>query len=322
MFHIDLDTPTTQLQDYLNSHNWLVPNEKLLSLEKPGEGNMNVVLRVHTNVRSFILKQSRPYVQKYQQIEAPLERIEVEHQFYEAIQNDQIKDHIPRILAHNKSEHLLMMEDLGECQDMTTLYDQRKIENESFERLIQIVNTIHNSNPTDFPKNLVLRRLNHQHMFVLPFLEDNGFQLDEVQEGLQDLSLPYKRDKSLVQVVQSLGEKYLSQGKTLLHGDYYPGSWMAVGDKVFVIDPEFSFMGFAEFDLGVMAAHLTMATQDHSYLNRIIHAYQRPVDTKLVAQMAGIEIMRRLIGLAQLPLKRSLEEKDLLMQMAKKMILD
>ena len=48
------------------------------------------------------------------------------------------------------------------------------------------------------------------------------------------------------------GERYLAEGSTLLHGDYYPGSWMTVDDAVFVIDPEFSFKGFPEFDLGVM----------------------------------------------------------------------
>jgi 5-methylthioribose kinase len=37
--------------------------------------------------------------------------------------------------------------------------------------------------------------------------------------------------------------------------------------------------------------------------------------------VAGIEIIRRLIGLAQLPLQRSIEEKDYLLQHARKMIL-
>ncbi|MGS0526226.1 hypothetical protein ACU8V7_14710 [Zobellia nedashkovskayae] len=78
MTAIDTNTPLEELQNYLQSKEWLHTAEKLTAVEKPGDGNMNVVLRVITDQRSFILKQSRPYVQKYQQVEAPLDRITVE----------------------------------------------------------------------------------------------------------------------------------------------------------------------------------------------------------------------------------------------------
>ncbi|TFG71242.1 MAG: hypothetical protein E4H26_12695 [Flavobacteriales bacterium] len=69
--------------------------------------------------------------------------------------------------------------------------------------------------------------------------------------------------------VRTIGQKYLSPGETLLHGDYYPGSWMTVGDQFYVIDPEFGFVGFAEFDLGVMVAHLIMATMEVEKLDLV-----------------------------------------------------
>ena len=123
-------------------------------------------------------------------------------------------------------------------------------------------------------------------------------------------------------VVETLGVKYLSEGSTLIHGDYYPGSWITEDDNIYIIDPEFSFLGFAEFDLGVMAAHLIMATSDSSYLDFVLKKYQGCIDKKWVHQIVGIEIMRRLIGLAQLPLERTLQEKEYLLQMARKMILE
>jgi len=46
------------------------------------------------------------------------------------------------------------------------------------------------------------------------------------------------------------------------------------------------------------------------------------LNANLLAKVAGIEIMRRLIGLAQLPLKRSIEEKKLLLEMARTLILN
>ncbi|MGB5169795.1 MAG: hypothetical protein WBN69_00040, partial [Eudoraea sp.] len=75
------------------------------------------------------------------------------------------------------------------------------------------------------------------------------------------------------------------------------------------------------FDLGVMIAHSIMGNMDLKVIGVVIDRYQSGAELSLVEQVAGVEIMRRLIGLAQLPLKRSLKEKDYLLRMAKKMIL-
>ena len=323
MLNININFPIFDLQQYLDGLGWLnSPKERVLRIEKPGEGNMNVVLRITTSERSFILKQSRPYVQKYPQIAAPLNRIQVEQEFYKNIKGDGINPHIPKILGFSTSENLLMLEDLGQCEDMTSLYKKRKIKDSKLEELVTILAIIHETkDPVDFPANLEMRQLNHQHIFILPFLKDNGFQLNDVQNGLQELSVPYKKDKQLKRIVNQIGNKYLSKGETLLHGDYYPGSWMTKGNRLYVIDPEFSFVGFAEFDLGVMAAHLIMATMNQNYMDKVLKKYKGFSDTKLTSQIAGIEIIRRLIGLAQLPLERSIKEKDYLLKMAHKMIL-
>ena len=203
---------------------------------------------------------------KYQQITAPVERIAVEKNFYQAVRDNAVNVHIPTILGYDSAENLLLLEDLGHCEDMVSIYEQRAIPAKELDKLIFILGLIHRKNvKDDFPDNLEMRRLNHQHIFVLPFLEDNGLDLDDVQPGLQELSVPFKTDAALKSVVDRIGQKYLSPGKTLLHGDYYPGSWMTEADNLYVIDPEFAFPGFAEFDLGVMAAHLVMATGKKDY---------------------------------------------------------
>jgi len=318
--YIDSTSSYKTIQNLLLDQGLIEQGERVLSLKKPGDGNMNVVLRVRTNERSFILKQSRPFVQKYRQIEAPIGRIAVEHQFYKTIQSSELNKNLPATLGFDAKHHILILEDLGHCEDMTSMYATKNIENNTLRKLTSILSLIHNNDPPDsFPYNMEMRRLNHQHIFVLPFLEDNGFQLDDIQEGLQSISIPYKKDDSLTAVVDEIGNKYLSRGNTLLHGDYYPGSWMTEAENIYVIDPEFGFVGFAEFDLGVMTAHIIMATSDASYLESIYDFYDGKADKKLMAQIAGIEIMRRLIGLAQLPLKRSIEEKQYLLELARKM---
>lgn len=295
--------------------------ELITAVSKAGEGNMNVVLRLQTNLRSLILKQSRPYVQKYPQIPAPAERIHTEMAFYRAVQESGIDAHLPKILGFESSDHLILMEDLGQAEDMTALYHKRSIQEKELRTLISVLMKIHQTPvPPDFPENLELRGLNHQHIFVLPFLENNGFDLDSIQPGLQELAKPIKEDGALKQMVSQLGEIYLAAGPVLLHGDYYPGSWLQANDNIYVIDPEFCFVGFPEFDLGVMGAHLVMATQDPTLLDQILEGYTLPKKNTMVRQVAGTEMLRRIIGLAQLPLERSLEEKASLLELAQKFI--
>ncbi len=323
MDYISLSQTPNELTTFLQKKGWLSPKDApVVSIDRAGEGNMNVVLRVKTGHRSFILKQSRPYVEKYRQIPAPLERIAVEHRFYQDIHSSSQQKHFPKILGYDPRDHILMLEDLGRCDDMTSCYAEREIKDNQIHELIHIAKTIHTT-PTakGFPKNLALRKLNHQHIFELPFMTDNGFSLDDVQSGLQALSMPYKRDRQLKEKVKQLGERYLGSGKVLIHGDYYPGSWMTCMDKIYVIDPEFCFIGLAEFDLGVMAAHLIMATMKTDYLDTIGEYYGENVSLELTSQIAGTEIIRRIIGLAQLPLSRTLDEKAYLLQEARNLVI-
>ncbi|MGJ8759684.1 phosphotransferase [Polaribacter sp. HaHaR_3_91] len=323
MKYIDIHTDLKIIKEFLLEINFLKESEEILSAEKPGEGNMNVVLRVTTNQRSFIVKQSRPFVQKYQDIPAPEDRIDVEYQFYKAIESPAITCHIPKVLAYDAKNYVLILEDLGNCEDMSFLYKNRVIETESIQLLVDILSNIHKSEVSNtYPENKELRALNHQHIFVLPFAVDNGFSLDTIQDGLEAVSQAYKNDEKLKEQITLVGERYLSEGTTLLHGDYYPGSWMTKEDEVYVIDPEFSFKGFAEFDLGVMAAHMVMATGNKLMISRIKQAYKLKLDEPLFLQITGIEIMRRLIGLAQLPLERTLEEKKELLEIARLLIID
>lgn len=322
MNYFDSNTNPERLTSFLHQKRWFYPDEKILKLSIPGAGNMNVVLRLWTNKRSVILKQSRPFVQKYQDLAAPLDRIDVEYQFYNTINITTTTVGIPKILHYDATEHLLLLEDLGQCEDLTYIYQTRLVKEQTVLDLIHFLETVHQvPPPTNFPTNIELRKLNHQHIFVLPFAEDNGFDLDNIQEGLQDLSMPYKKDAALQQKALALGKEYLSKGSTLLHGDYYPGSWMQTEQQVYVLDPEFSFVGNAAFDLGVMTAHLIIATLDSRWLDFVATNYTLKLDKQQLQELTGIEIMRRLIGLAQLPLQHSLAEKEALLKLAYQLIL-
>jgi 5-methylthioribose kinase len=176
---------------------------------------------------------------------------------------------------------------------------------------------LHQVQVTEFPDTDGMRILNHEHIFEFPFLEENGFDLNQIQPGLQEASLPYKRDAVLKAKIHSLGQRYLKTGKTLMHGDFYPGSWLEVASGIKIIDPEFGGLGDAEFDLGVFLAHLDLTKQDPKVDQLVQATYNLPLDGDLVQQYRGVELLRRLIGIAQLPVTLNLDEKKSLLARAR-----
>ena len=241
---------------------------------------MNVVLRIKTNFKSFILKQSRSHVKKFAHIKAPLERIFAEHCFYNLVK----KNFLPKVLGFISEDYVLFLEDLTKCRDLNYIYNSRKIDNDKVNKLTLILHNIHiTSAHKNYPTNLTLRKLNHDHIFVLPFLKDNGLQLNNIQEGLEELAIPFKENTDIISRVNNAGKNYLDTGNTLLHGDYYPGSWMERNNNIYIIDPEFTFLGSKEFDLGIMSGHLILATGQISYLKKICDNYPDKIDNNEVA---------------------------------------
>jgi 5-methylthioribose kinase len=174
----------------------------------------------------------------------------------------------------------------------------------------------------NFPDNTELKKLNHTHIFYYPYLEENGFSLDTIQPGLQQVSMKYKTSNLLKEHMKTLGDIYLQKGNTLIHGDYYPGSWLKTETGIKIIDPEFSHYGHAEFDLGVMIAHMKMGHFNSETINKVIRQYEFPqgFSKALFLRFCGVEIMRRIIGLAQLPLDLELAEKSDVLDFAERLI--
>ncbi len=321
-----LENKVAQVESYLRGQNWIQQDEVVQVLEKPGEGNMNFVLRVETNYRSFIIKQARPWVEKFPQIPAPVERGAVEAQFFQILSTEpNFASYNPICLGYDKNSFIIAVEDLGKGTDYSFLYqDNNQLTKEEIQSIAQYLSALHQINPpADFPKNKAMRLLNHEHIFNFPFAEENGFDLDEVQLGLQEMAMSYKKNTALKAIVEATGLLYLSSGKQLLHGDFYPGSWLKTTKGFKVIDPEFGFVGSAEFDAGVLIAHLLMAQQPKEMVQTFRSIYEKQINLNqsLLARYTGIEVLRRLIGIAQLPLPLSLKEKKELLDKAANWIL-
>ncbi len=327
------DADVSTISDYLAETGWVQRDERVEQVTRAGEGNMNCVLRIVTSQRSFILKQSRPWVAKYPNIPAPWNRAAMEARFYRQVEeNRAIAIHIPELVAFDPSEQVLMLEDLEEAHDFTFLYSlsDSGANSEALETLTAFLIALHTSfcdpNLATLFANEEMRRLNHEHIFALPLRIDNGLNLDAITPGFSQVARQLQADDRYCQEITLLAQCYLanSRGTCLLHGDYFPGSWLAARHSVYVIDPEFCFYGPPEWDVGVMVAHLHLAGQHPALIEGVLEQYgdSTALNKRLMNQFAGVEIMRRLMGVAQLPIPYGLERKTELLELSKTLVLE
>ena len=324
----ELTADKASLESYLKGQGWLQLNEKIIALEIPGAGNMNFTLRIKTGERSLIIKQSREYVEKYPQVAAPIERALREAEFYQLISKDNmLSKKMPKLIGVDKKNHVLNLEDLGRGIDYTFLYEKGNIiEEAELKQVMNFIAKLHNTvntRTTDVKlPNREMRNLNYEHIFVFPYQNDNGLNLDDILPGLQTVGDSFKQDETLKKKVKKLGNRYLKDGKNLLHGDYFPGSWLRTKDGIKIIDPEFCFFGEVEFEIGVTLAHLKMANQPDVLIQKALKFYKNhsALEDSLCYQFMAIELLRRILGLAQLPLSLNLEERKRLLNEAREIL--
>lgn len=316
------------LSGYLRSLHVIHEGERVTGREIPGEGNMNYTLRVFTQEGSFILKQARPWVEKYPEIPAPWDRVLSEAEFYGRTRGvSGVREHIPELLAVDAQSRVLVCTDLGSASDFTDIYSDRPPSDLELSELAAWLSSLHNCVFGEAERkrlrNRGMRTLNHEHIFNFPLRVNNGLDLDSITSGLKAKAKEFVEDGIFVKAVQAVDAIYLSDGPTLVHGDFFPGSWLRTETGIHVIDAEFCFFGSGEFDVGVCCAHFCLARLHGSALTRFLQSYSGSTDfdQRLMKQFAGVEIMRRLIGVAQLPLTYGLKEKVELLSLSRRLVL-
>ncbi len=315
------------VESLLMQRGLLAADERVQSCEKPGEGNMNLTIRVRTDRRSIIVKQARPWVEKYDHIPAPWNRIQFEARFYQRISSiAEVADRMPRLLGFDNDAKVLVLEDKTNAESLASLYAGASLTAEETLQLGGCLGALHDHTAGDADprfENFEMRRLNHEHIFELPLAANNGIDLDHLAPGLAAAAHRLREDQEYCRIVKDLGDRYLASGSVLLHGDYFPGSWLRTPGGIFVIDPEFCFYGDREFDLGCAIAHLRLAQQPLECAETMWRAYATNHEgprRHLVAGFAATEVMRRIMGVAQLPLAGNVNRVELLEQSRRAML--
>jgi 5-methylthioribose kinase len=318
-----------RLAEFLTVAGVLLDGEAIESSARAGDGNMNCTVRVTTPRRSFIVKQSRPWVEKYPQFAAPWDRACREAEFYQRVAgHEDVASMMPALIHCDPAARVLVLEDLGTARDYTGLYRGETIAQSEVGSLATFLSALHGAFPTDAARplpNREMRQLNHAHLFQIPLAAHNGLDLDAITDGLAGVAAELKSDTRYCREVERLGrDVYLADGPCLLHGDFFPGSLIRTPAGPRVIDPEFGFFGRPEFDVAVLTAHLLLAHQPPAHRSHLRRAYRAPAgfDDALMLQLAGVEIMRRLIGYAQLPVGYGLERKRDLLERSRRLVLE
>lgn len=305
------------LAAYLADRGWIAPGDSVTAVEPAGEGNMNTTVRVTTGGGSLVLKQSVPWVAKYPDIPAPHDRVIREARFYQMVYPyPEVAGRMPDLLGLDIVQRLACFSDLGRAGDLTALYARdHAVSDDAVQAVAAWLSALHalefGPEEQQALPNRDMRALNHEHVFVFPLRPDNGLDLDGIQPGLAALAAETQADGRFRDSADELGRIYLDAGPTLLHGDPFPGSFLATPEGLRAIDPEFAFFGRAEFDAGVFAAHLVLAHRGEDAVRAWFRAYRAPAgfDESLARAFAGIEVMRRLIGVAQLPLQAGIDDR-------------
>lgn len=320
-------TPPPELTAYLQQRGWIPEEVHVVATGPAGEGNMNLVRRAAlSNGASLILKQGRPWVEKYPTIPAPAERTVVEGAFYVHVRPWlAVAERMPALFGLDVNDHLLALEDCA-GRDLTSLYAGASVAPSDLGTLAAYLTALH-AVPLEAAAqralaNHEMRALNHEHIFALPLRADNGLALDSICDGLEDAARPLRDDEAFIARVHALGREYLeADGPALLHGDFFPGSWLDTSEGLKVIDPEFCFPGPPDFDLGICLAHFRLAGLPAALSGDLLDRYGHRYDDARVSAWAGVEMMRRLLGVAQLPLTADLATRRAWLADARRLVL-
>ncbi|MEM8875605.1 MAG: phosphotransferase [Planctomycetota bacterium] len=332
----------TEIEALLRRHGWCQREESVSRVRSAGEGNMNVTLRVTLEDaagqrRRVILKQSRPWVAKYPSIEAPVDRISVERRFYELLPKlgpggCAAARMMPKLLGGDAASYTLLLEDLGNAADLSTVYARGRLPGRAIADLAGYLRGLHDASvgradtaaqalkasPLRREEgvagwgepmvNAAMRALNREHFCEVPMAEGNGLDLEAIEPGLKKAAAELRQDVDYRTRLVETAAEYARDGSrepsaVLLHGDFFPGSWLDASGQTRVIDPEFAFEGPRSFDVGVAVAHLILACRADAAREFLgLYGSHPDLDRAWVGRFAAMEVMRRLIGVAQLPL--------------------
>jgi len=305
------------LPGWLREHGLARADERV-EVTPAGDGNINWVRRATLSgaeQRSYVVKQARPALERFPQYQAPTERIVCEAAYLELARTFDADAVLPRVLAFDARDRVLVLEDLGAAERLDGALARGAGARGALLRLAAFLGRVHRGThgdarlPSRFA-NAAMQRLHGDHIFVLPFAE-NDFALPP-RTAARAAAL--REDAALRDAAARAYARYLEPRGALVHGDVQAGNILLPDGGVKLLDAEIAHVGDPAFDVGMLLAHRLLpaaaagrASEAAPVLAACFSAYREAHGERALAPLAdalryaGLELLRRTIGAARAP---------------------
>ncbi|MDZ7682826.1 MAG: phosphotransferase [Fodinibius sp.] len=220
-------------------------------------GNLNHVWRLQGQEQSLIIKYAPPHIATNPEVPLSPKRLTFEARALALFADDQslhplASDEVrpPRRLHFDRSNHLLIMEDMGGLPSLADWIEEG-IETAPGQRLGRFIGQLHCQ--TYGNDTLAKQFHNRDIQQVRQKVQYNpaADYLSQTVLGDVDFNL-------VAQKTKALGQKLLEPGKCLVMGDLWPPSVLVDNGMLRLIDWEFAHFGRPLQDVGHFAAHCWM----------------------------------------------------------------
>ena len=321
----------TTLPGYLR-RTGLAPPEGTIQVEPVGDGNINWVRRVRLpDGSSFVVKHARQSLERFPEYSAPVERLVYEHRYGQIVRErtPAVAETLPELLHFDERLPLLAMEDLGDAPRLEAVLRAGGAPIRALRRLGHFLGAVHAATCdagtalAGHFENRAMQELHGEHIFTLPYAP-NDFPIPEQVRRRADeaLARPGVRAR-----IAALRTAYYGARRALVHADVQAGNVLIQGDRPRLLDAEIAHPGDPAFDLGTALAHLrfhTALAPDPAPFERLeaalVEGYlegggQRG-DAERAGGFAAVEMLRRTIGAARVPLVAEAEAAERIIDFA------
>jgi 5-methylthioribose kinase len=305
------------LPDHLRALGLAKPADRV-EVEPAGDGNINWVRRATLRGdkhRSYVIKQARPALERFPQYQAPTERIVCEARYLELARRFDADAVLPRVLAFDEPNRVLVLEDLGGAERLDHALLRGADASAALVTLACFLGRVHRGTRGDASlvprfKNATMQRLHGDHIFALPFAP-NDFTLPP---RTAERAAALREDAALREAAAAAYARYLEPEGALVHGDVQAGNVLLPDGGVKLLDAEIAHVGDPAFDLGMLLAHRllpdaaagrpgaaarTLAACWDAY--RQTHGVEGAPALADALRYAGFELLRRTLGAARVP---------------------
>ena len=284
-------------------------------IEPAGDGNINWVRRVRAGDRSWVVKQARPALERFPQYRTSTIRITCEARWLETVRPWDHDGVCPAVVLFDEATRTLVLEDLGDVPRLDRVLARRDGDGRAAAaRLAGFLGAVHASTEGDeslvprFP-NGEMQRLHGDHIFALPFRENDFPLAPPVRARAADI---WGKGEIAARAAAAY-RRYLEPRGALVHGDVQAGNVLLAPRGAVLLDAEIAHFGDPAFDLGLLFAHCwlpaaargaaaaaepAIAAAWHAYAERSGARVERRDEAN---RYAGIELLRRTLGAARVP---------------------